>query len=293
MIVKVNSPYTGKDGDMVNSVTANIPNFNITNWISSAPDYKVNTPFGLDDISDNSGILDKQKSLNSLVKLLSDGIPDFSTLSSEDILSLDIDIRVGMDLFLKASMADSRDWLSIVSALGFPAHSLSFHIVEQLDFLRKALSVSNVTNFLQARSRLLDEAVVEMLENLVAVVFDRSTLQQEKGLAFIACSNYHRERLVIGAKSEDLFRIQSGLDKKHKLRRAKFGFLSLWLVHDVDLASKSIIETMASFRGLNSVYEVTLPEAKSLIQARLVSDDNLVLSPWHIDDDLAFKRIGI
>lgn len=269
-----------------------ITNYIISDWISSAPDYSANTPFGSDALSGDFYDEIKVSSIKSLIHLLEHGL-NFELINIDQIKKLDTDIRCVMDIFSKTSAADSSDWLSLSAALGFPSHSLSSYFVLNLNRLRASIFDKNKSAFTSVSALLWDEAIADILETFVSLLVDKSPIQQEKDIAYIACSGYHGSRLIVGASDEDAPTIQDRLNDEHNLRRAKFGFLAIWLVHDVKRASDDIEKVLGRFKNFNGIYDVPLSDAKRLLQSCFRENDNFSLSPWHSRDSEAFSRIGI
>jgi hypothetical protein len=84
--------------------------------------------------------------------------------------------------------------------------------------------------------------------------------------------------------------ILARLAKGDSRGESNYGLVRTWLVHDPASARDSLREVIAERSGDSSL---DLGRMSDEIEVALLQADNLVLSPWHVDDEMAFERLGL
>jgi hypothetical protein len=74
---------------------------------------------------------------------------------------------------------------------------------------------------------------------------------------------------------------------------SNYGLVRAWLVHDPELASESLGKIFAESSANSGANSLDLGRMSDAIESALLQSDNLVLSPWHVDDEHAFDRLGL
>jgi hypothetical protein len=185
--------------------------------------------------------------------------------------------------------AATPDWFSISRCFGHPAHALSKTIYMDLHLLRHGLAIDDAALVKETAERLADDAVVEMLESARDALQGAAT-PEEKDWAYIAWSPVEPGMIAAGARLGVLEDIMWELPKAQKGSRA-YGPLAAWLVHDVDAAALAVAKAMSGQPCKNDLYVANLNKARGRIEAALIADRNLVLSPWHVEDDSGLDRL--
>lgn len=217
-------------------------------------------------------------------------------LTSEPAVRL-TDLKRVAYMFDCAQAAHRPGWFLLAQNLGYPSHLLARAVTEKMSAAQIAIENGDKTALKNALDFLHDEAVVEMLDNYIELA-KGIRVQPEQGFAYLAWTADDRPELAVGASSSSMPEILAELGSGDRVGRERnWGVLGAWLVHDPELAATKIaqmFEGEGSRVAGSAVYVGERARAATKdIEAMLISTSNLVLSPWHVDDDLAFERLGI
>ncbi|MNU27257.1 hypothetical protein D3C71_156430 [compost metagenome] len=202
------------------------------------------------------------------------------------------DLKNVAKIFDRAQGARSADWFRQSASIGHPSHLLARRITEALSSLHL-----NLVNDDQVKARsdldfLHDEAVTEMLENWITA-FKGERVPTERGWAYLSWKSDHICSLIPGADDGSMKEILESLAVRFARREDNYGLVAAWLVHDPQLATETFRELFAGYPDRNGAYSLDMGKMSSVMEAALLASDNLVLSPWHVEDEHAFERLGV
>jgi hypothetical protein len=202
------------------------------------------------------------------------------------------DLKNVAKIFDRAQGACSADWFRQSASIGHPSHLLARRITEALSSLHLHL-----VNGDQAKARsdldfLHDEAVTEMLENWIAA-FKGEKVPTERGWAYLSWKSDHIYSLIPGADAGSMKEILEKLAVRFARREDNYGLVAAWLVHDPEFAAETFRDLFAGYSDRNGAYSLDMGKMSGAMEAALLASDNLVLSPWHIEDEHAFERLGV
>ncbi|NTF18137.1 hypothetical protein G6L37_06940 [Agrobacterium rubi] len=202
------------------------------------------------------------------------------------------DLSLVGKIFNRAQAACFRDWFLQSFRLGHPSHLLARAAVEEIAKLQVSVARKNKAAISERLSFLDREAVVEMLDNYIGLT--RNEIPPvEKGWAYLAWRSEKKHGFFPGASSGPMYDILEGLATRNPWREPGFGVVAAWLVHDPEFAAGTIDDLFAGHPRKRGGFRMDLGEMSDAIEGALLASDNLVVSPWHSDDDEALERLGL
>lgn len=200
-------------------------------------------------------------------------------------------------IFDVTQAAHRPGWFVQAQTIGNPSHVLARAVTETLTAAQAAITNRDEAALRNALDFLHDEAVTEMLENYITLAKGGSQ-PDEDGFAYLAWTADHRPEITVGASSGNMAAILADLGSRSGIGgRRTWGVLGAWLVHDPEMAQAHIDRMFelkgTGIRGSTAYLHERAKEGIKEIEAMLISTDNLILSPWHVDDEAAFGRLGI
>lgn len=205
------------------------------------------------------------------------------------------DLRRVATMFNGAQAADKPNWLQHVMNLGYPSHLLARAVTQQLAVAQTAIVKDDALTLKGTLDFLHDEGVIEMLDHFIESARGAPQLK-EVGFAYVAVAGDFVQRLAVGSSDQGIEEIVGGLNQQYPMREAPWGLVGLWLVHDVEQAQDSINDVIKKSGGpVSGSHEAICWRARkvqSKLEAALIASDNLILSPWHVEDDAALERLG-
>lgn len=202
------------------------------------------------------------------------------------------DISMVGKIFNRAQAACFADWFLQSFRLGHPSHLLARAVVEELSALQASLARRDQSASRKSLAFMSQEAVVEMFDNYIGLA-KNVVPAEEKGWAYLAWRSEANLCLFPGAAEGAMYEILDGLATRNAWREHGFGLVGAWLVHDPEFAAATIREIFAEFPSKRGGYLLNLGSMSDAIENALVASDNLVLSPWHVDDEHAIERLGL
>jgi hypothetical protein len=205
------------------------------------------------------------------------------------------DLRSVSEYFARAATAHRPDWFYRSYKLGHPSHLLSRMVTEKLADLQVHIASGEFEAAEEELQFLSSEAVADMLDNYLILSDEKSRPPEpEQGWAYLAWRPDYPNSAFVGSGEGTMHEILTDLTARERTKGLKFGLLSAWLVHDPEHADRTIHDLWAAKPSANGRYNsVNFDRAAKSIEGALLATDNLVLSPWHIDDDMAFDRLGM
>jgi hypothetical protein len=192
-------------------------------------------------------------------------------------------------IFDRSQAACFGDWFRQSASIGYPSHLLARRVTETLASLQRHLDGRDYSGAKNDLDFLHDEAVTEMLENWISVhKGERGPV--ERGWAYLAWKSGRGDRVIPGVGNGNMTEILARLAKGDSRGESNYGLVRTWLVHDPASARDSLREVIAERSGDSSL---DLGRMSDEIEVALLQADNLVLSPWHVDDEMAFERLGL
>lgn len=188
-------------------------------------------------------------------------------------------------------------WFLQAQNLGYPSHVLARAITEHMASAQIAIENDDWSALRKATDFLHDEAVVEMLDNYIGVA--KGVPQPiEQGFAYLAWRKDGRDELAVGASSGSLPDILSGLGSRGSVSTGRnWGVLGAWLVHDPGSAEEEIARmARGDWNVVSGSPAYIADRARQIIidvESMLISTCNLILSPWHADDELTFRQLRL
>lgn len=213
---------------------------------------------------------------------------------ASDVVTRIGDLRSVSEYFARAATAHRPDWFYRSYKLGHPSHLLARKVTERLADLQVHIAGGEFEAAEEELQFLSSEAVADMLDNYLTLADDNSRPPEpEQGWAYLAWRPDYPNSVFVGSGEGTMHEILSDLSARERTKGLKFGLLSAWLVHDPEHADRTIHGLWTTEPSANGRYNsVNFQRAAKEIEGALLSTDNVVLSPWHIDDDMAFERLG-
>lgn len=203
--------------------------------------------------------------------------------ASEELLAR---FSVAKGLFSRIALGDTADWYTVSRLLGYPAAQLAMALSWRLAWARAAIREQDAGVFEVATGRLADDHCPDMLDNYLAMAVDAAHPLDELGWAYILWSSTERDVLHVGAAAGSVEDVVRRLDREHP-DHAAFGVLATWLVHDPLDAYARIHERLSSEAIGDGFFRIDLGDAKQAVAELLRDTENVSLSPWHGEQQLA------
>jgi len=193
-------------------------------------------------------------------------------------------------IFNRAQSACMADWFLQSHRLGHPSHVLTRRIMAGLVELQGHLERLDMGGARKTLEFLREEAVVEMLDNCIAAD-NGEDVPEERGWAYLAYRGDGAFPLLPGVDAGSMDDI---LDKlADDMGHGGQGIFAAWLVHDPEHAGDTLHRMATRHSGGDGFFRLGLRAMADAIEAELIATDNLILSPWHVDDDHAYERLGL
>lgn len=200
-------------------------------------------------------------------------------------------LRLLSNQFAAIYTAQPGDWFSTSQIFGHPSQLLAQRIAQEFRILESAATSNDAVLAQSAGDFLRDEAVVEMLDNAIEIA-KGNTSGPETGWAYIAWSPDTMVFYGIGAKDGRIEDILAEVSEDHRRKPRQLGLLAAWHVHDPEMADAELKGMLARHATTNGYYhKISLKRVRDSIDKMLVETDNLVVSPWHADEERAGERL--
>lgn len=193
-------------------------------------------------------------------------------------------------IFNRAQAANFSDWFLQAFRMGHPSHLLARTVTETLATLQNCIARDDLSSLIACVDFLHDEAVVEMLENYIDL--QKGQVQPlETGWAYLVKINGD-SGLIVGAGDGTMYDAIHEISADNRKRSSDISLLGAWLVHDPQAAASAISEEFSGQINRRGRLFANIARVTERIEGALMGSENLVLSPWHADDDRAVERLG-
>jgi hypothetical protein len=187
------------------------------------------------------------------------------------------------DIFEAVASCDMRDWYSLSRFLGHPAAEHCRPIANAFRGMAQAVLTGHREAYAKLMEFVLDAYAGEMIESFNGIASGQP-YQPEEGLVYIAWSSASGRAIQIGVADGTVEPELRALDSERG-NNGRHGLLGTWLVHDVDHARDTLSGLLRHGLSPDGSYSLSPGEARQIISRGLTQSDNLVLSPWHDDND--------
>lgn len=202
------------------------------------------------------------------------------------------DLGLVSNMFARIYTADRGYWFSQSYAFGHPSHVISKLAAENLYRLRYGIARGDSEAVNETKAFLEREAVTDMIDTCINMGKGKMP-PNEQGWAYIAWSSDDPQVIAAGASDGYMGNILSEISSQNNKNARNYGPMAAWLVNDCKAADAVIAETFAQSVYRPGFYVTNLGWAKRQIEDALISTGNLVISPWHVDDEEAYARLNL
>lgn len=254
-----------------------------------------NVGFGLFPVSRDVGPL-RASAVSHMLELLDRN--EVPAKTADNLMAMAVVRQLVGEVFLEGSF----DWFTTSYHLGQPSGRLALQASRSLAALREHVVSGSHEQAARAMDDLARWAVPEMLDTYLLLDQDPETdeIEDAVGWAYMLWTPDRPGLAAIGVTNDTVMDEIENLQADYR-SLAPFGVLSAWQVVDPDLAA-SIVENELMFAYVGEDVFHDLPphengkfeilSLKERIETSLVSANQLVLSPWHLEEQIATEQVA-
>jgi hypothetical protein len=216
--------------------------------------------------------------------------------TADNLMAMAVVRQVVGEVFLEGSF----DWFTTSYHLGQPSGRLALQASRSLAALREHVVSGAHEQAERAMDDLARWAVPEMLDTYLLLDGDPETdeIEDAVGWAYMLWTPDRPGQAAIGVTKDTIMDEIENLQADYP-GLAPFGVLSAWQVVDPDLAATVVEnELMFAYTGEDVFHELAPHEdgkfeilaVKERIETSLVAANQLVLSPWHLEEQIATEQ---